>query len=124
MLVPDGRPIKHDSPTRCGSSTVSITPPITTEDRERTQMYAQERAARQPRRRVLDRGLAGLARRPRSRRAAPAGNLKRVVQLLNKTNQLNLRTRRITEKELTAVARGGARDLAAVTVAIASAMSA
>jgi FkbH-like protein len=47
-----------------------------------------------------------------------ASNIKRVVQLLNKTNQLNLRTRRCTEKELTQWLEGGNnRDLVTVTVA-------
>jgi len=38
-------------------------------------------------------------------------DLKRIVQLLNKTNQMNLRTRRTTETELAAWADGGGRRL-------------
>jgi len=92
---------------------------ITSEDRERTQMYVQERT----RRGSLDvasspeEWLASLGVKVRIDRLA-ASNIKRVVQLLNKTNQLNLRTRRCTEKELTQWLEGGKnRDLVAVTVA-------
>jgi len=92
---------------------------MTSEDRERTQMYVQERA----RRGSLDVAsspedwLASLEVRVRVDPLS-AANLKRVVQLLNKTNQLNLRTRRSTEKELQTWLEGGNnRDLAALTVA-------
>jgi FkbH-like protein len=92
---------------------------ITSEDRERTQMYVQERARR---------GSLDVASSPEDWLASlgvkvrvdplSASNIKRIVQLLNKTNQLNLRTRRCTEKELTQWLEGGNnRDLAAVTVA-------
>ncbi len=92
---------------------------ITSEDRERTQMYVQERARR---------GSLDVASSPEEWLASlgvqvrvdplSASNVKRVVQLLNKTNQLNLRTRRCTEKELTQWLESGKnRDLAAVTVA-------
>ena len=36
-----------------------------------------------------------------------ADNLKRIVQLMNKTNQLNMRTRRTSEKELLQWLEGG-----------------
>ena len=92
---------------------------ITSEDRERTQMYVQERARR---------GSLDVASSPEDWLASldvrvridplSAANLKRVVQLLNKTNQLNLRTRRCTEKELTQWLEGGKnRNLIAVSVA-------
>ncbi len=92
---------------------------ITSEDRKRTQMYVQERA----RRGSLDIGsspeewLASLGVHVRVDPLS-ASNIKRVVQLLNKTNQLNLRTRRCTEQELTQWLEGDKnRDLVAVTVA-------
>ncbi len=92
---------------------------ITSEDRERTQMYVHERARR---------GSLDVASSPEEWLAAlgikvrvdplSASNIKRVVQLLNKTNQFNLRTRRCTEKELMQWHEGGkSRDLVAVTVA-------
>ena len=92
---------------------------ITSEDRERSRMYVQERARR---------GSLDVASSPEEWLAAlgitvradplSTSNIKRVVQLLNKTNQLNLRTRRCTEKELTQWLEGGERrDLVAVTVA-------
>jgi FkbH-like protein len=92
---------------------------VTSEDRERTQMYVQERT----RRGSLDvasspeEWLVSLDVRVRIDPLS-ASNIKRVVQLLNKTNQLNLRTRRCTENELTQWLEGGKnRDLVAVTVA-------
>jgi FkbH-like protein len=92
---------------------------VTSEDRGRTRMYVQERA----RRGSLDvasspeEWLASLDVRVRIDPLS-ASNIKRVVQLLNKTNQLNLRTRRCTENELTQWLEGGKnRDLVAVTVA-------
>jgi FkbH-like protein len=92
---------------------------ITSEDRERTQMYVQERARR---------GSLEIASSPEDWLASlgvkvridplSAANIKRVVQLLNKTNQLNLRTRRCTEKELMQWLEGGkSRNLVSLTVA-------
>ncbi|QPF82968.1 HAD-IIIC family phosphatase [Bradyrhizobium genosp. L] len=91
---------------------------ITTEDRERTRMYVQERERRDS---------LTVASSPEDWQAslgvrvhaAPvsASNVKRIVQLMNKTNQLNLRTRRTTEKELFQwLEEGHNRNLAAVTV--------
>ncbi len=91
---------------------------ITSEDRERTRMYVQERSRR---------GSLDVASSPEDWLASlgvkvrvdplSASNIKRVVQLLNKTNQLNLRTRRCTEKELTQwLEAGKSRDLVAATV--------
>ena len=92
---------------------------ITSEDRERNQMYVQERARR---------GSLDVASSPEDWLASldvrvridplSAANLKRVVQLLNKTNQLNLRTRRCTEMELTQWLEGGKnRNLVSLTIA-------
>jgi FkbH-like protein len=92
---------------------------ITSEDRARTRMYVQERARRgslevasSP-----EEWLASLEVRVRVDRLSTS-NLKRIVQLLNKTNQLNLRTRRCTEKELLQWLAGGEnRNLVSVSVA-------
>lgn len=81
---------------------------ITDEDRRRTEMYVVERERRnqQSSFQSLDEWLMSLAIKVD---ATPldSANLKRAAQLLNKTNQLNLRTRRLTESELQAWAEGG-----------------
>jgi FkbH-like protein len=71
------------------------------EDLERTRLYAQERsrATEQASFASVDEWLATLETTVRVE-ALDEANLARVAQLLNKTNQLNLRTRRMTEAEL------------------------
>lgn len=74
---------------------------ITDEDRQRTNMYVvardrQESAANFD---SLEEWLVSLRIRVDGAPLSNA-NVKRAVQLLNKTNQLNLRTRRLTETEL------------------------
>lgn len=76
---------------------------ITAEDRSRTAMYVSER-----KRRDLHKGVQSLDEYLSSLdleitvEALNSANIKRATQLLNKTNQLNLATRRMTEAELTA----------------------
>lgn len=74
---------------------------ISSEDRNRTAMYVAERERREKRRTVasVDDWLLELAMRIEVRPLSQA-ILPRVVQLLNKTNQLNLSTRRLSEAEL------------------------
>ena len=78
-------------------------PAVSKEDLERTSMYASERVPLALGRDVgsIDEWLASLGTWVR---AEPLGaaNLQRATQLLNKTNQLNLTTRRLTEAELQA----------------------
>jgi len=92
-------------------------PSISHEDAERTKMYAQERVRHQMQSQVpsLDEWLDGLGTVVRF---APlnASNLPRTTQLLNKTNQMNLRTRRMSEPELMEWSSAKGRELWSVTV--------
>ena len=76
-------------------------PSVTAEDHARTNMYAEnhQRGALKKSARSLDDWLGDLDTRVQVEELNQA-NLKRTVQLLNKTNQMNLRTRRFTEQEL------------------------
>jgi FkbH-like protein len=92
---------------------------LTNEDRDRSRMYveARERRAVAAVASSLEDWLAMLDVRVRLEPVNEV-NLKRIVQLLNKTNQMNLRTRRMTEKEFSEwVTRDSARAATAVTVA-------
>jgi FkbH-like protein len=77
------------------------TPSISQEDRERTKMYVSERERQISRKKIgsLEDWLKRLATKVEVEELSEA-NLPRVVQLLNKTNQLNISTRRMTEREL------------------------
>jgi FkbH-like protein len=74
---------------------------ITAEDVERNAMYATERERASLRTSVssFDDWLATLNMKVRFERVG-AANVSRAAQLLNKTNQMNLRTRRMSEGEL------------------------
>lgn len=92
---------------------------LTAEDRARTEMYVAERTRRESAASFssADDWLKSLEIEVS---VAPLGreNFKRVVQLINKTNQLNLTTRRLTDAELEAWLDGGElRGLKAITVA-------
>ena len=78
-------------------------PAVSKEDLERTRMYAEERKRDNLQKEVgsIEEWLKSLEIKVRAERLAPA-NLARATQLLNKTNQLNLSTRRLNEAELTA----------------------
>ncbi len=92
---------------------------ITAEDRQRTSMYVVERERKDSQAAFgsLDDWLLSLQIRVEAAPLADA-NLKRSAQLLNKTNQLNLRTRRLTEPELSAWAAGApGRQVVALNVA-------
>jgi FkbH-like protein len=93
-------------------------PKRSAEDAARTEMYASDRKRDELRAQVgsLDEWLAGLGLRVRIQPLTPA-NLARTTQLLNKTNQLNLTTRRMTEPELTEWASGAGHWLWTITVA-------
>jgi FkbH-like protein len=92
-------------------------PAISREDAERTRLYAAERERERIKTDVgsLDDWLAGLDIRVR---VEPLGraNLTRVAQLFNKTNQMNLTTRRLTEQELVAWAEEPGHALWALSV--------
>lgn len=91
---------------------------LTAEDRARVEMYAAERGRREsagsftsPEEwlKSLDIRVGIAPKRPE--------NAKRIVQLLNKTNQMNLSTRRMTEAEIDAWLAADGRDLLSATVA-------
>jgi FkbH-like protein len=94
------------------------TPARTQEDADRTRLYVEERHREQ-----LQKQVGSVAEWLRSLqmkvRVEPlgAGNVVRATQLLNKTNQLNLSTRRLTEAELLEWARGASRSFWTISVA-------
>jgi len=93
------------------------TPTRTAEDAARTEMYVSDRKRDELRTQVssLDEWLLSLGLRVKIERLNPA-NLARTTQLLNKTNQLNLSTRRLTESELTEWAETRGNSLWALSV--------
>ena len=76
-------------------------PFVSDEDRNRTKMYVSERERRDAQERVqsLDQWLETLNLTVTVEQLGQ-GNLERTLQLLNKTNQMNLRTRRLSSAEL------------------------
>ncbi len=86
-------------------------PHISAEDVERNAMYATERERTTLRGQVssIDEWLATLDLVVRFERLVPS-NIARATQLLNKTNQLNLRTRRLSESELLAWSKEDAHE--------------
>ena len=94
------------------------TPSISKEDLERSKMYAAERGREALKKEVgsLDDWLKSLGTKVAF---APldAGNLARTTQLLNKTNQMNLSTRRLGEPELSAWAAAPGHELWTISVA-------
>jgi FkbH-like protein len=75
--------------------------PVSLEDRLRTEMYVTERKRREVRARVcsLEQWLVSLDIRVEAEPLSEA-SLDRATQLFNKTNQMNLTTRRLTREEL------------------------
>ena len=92
-------------------------PAVSREDLERTKMYAEERQRDSLQKQVgsIDEWLKSLEIKVRAEPLAP-GNVVRATQLLNKTNQLNLSTRRLSEAELTAWAAAPGHGLWVVSV--------
>lgn len=90
---------------------------ITKEDAERTALYAAERKRGELQASVgnLDEWLMSLGIKVKVEPLG-ASNLQRTAQLLNKTNQLNLSTRRLTEAELGEWAKHPSRRLWSVSV--------
>ena len=83
---------------------------VSAEDAARGRLYAAERLRRESRAEIqsLDEWIESLALRVEATPLGPS-NRQRVAQLLNKTNQMNLSTRRMTESELVAWAEGRGR---------------
>ena len=103
VLVPDWPP----DPLLYSAALFSLRcfemPSVSQEDLARTSMYLSENK-RQALKKAVDspeEWLAGLGIRVQVEELQPA-NLQRATQLLNKTNQMNLSTRRMSETELTA----------------------
>jgi exopolysaccharide biosynthesis WecB/TagA/CpsF family protein len=92
-------------------------PHLGDEDRARVALYAVERQRKRALTRSAshDEWLESLATRVRFS-TLDAVNLPRAVELLNKTNQFNLRTRRLTASELRAWAGGPDREVWVVHV--------
>ena len=90
---------------------------VSDEDRERAAMYASEHS-RSEAMRAVSSPEEWLATLEVVVGVEPLGegNLTRVAQLLNKTNQMNLRTRRLTEAELVRWAAEGDREVWAFRV--------
>jgi FkbH-like protein len=106
VLVPEWPEDKLHYPSALARLTCFDTLAPSKEDAERTQMYSAERQREQLKREVgsLDDWLKGLNIKVHVEPVA-AANLSRSLQLLNKTNQMNLSTRRLTEPELLAWTR-------------------
>jgi FkbH-like protein len=117
VLVPEWPEDKHLYRSALAGLRCFDTPSISKEDVERTVMYAAERKREQLQANVgsMDEWLKSLDIQVLAEPLGP-GNLPRTTQLLNKTNQLNLSTRRMTEAELTEWAADPSRVLWAVTV--------
>jgi FkbH-like protein len=81
-------------------------PSLSREDADRTRMYLSEAKRREMKKAVgsVEEWLARLSIRVRIERLGD-DNLQRAAQLLNKTNQMNLSTRRMSETELLAWAK-------------------
>ncbi|TAJ10902.1 MAG: HAD-IIIC family phosphatase [Nitrospirae bacterium] len=91
---------------------------ITAEDAQRTRLYAAEGQREDLKRQLgsVEAWLKTLDVRVTVERLQPA-NLQRTTQLLNKTNQMNLTTRRMSEAELSEWAAGANRRLWTIRVA-------
>jgi FkbH-like protein len=87
-------------------------PTVTEEDRRRSSMYVQERQRTELKKRVatIDEWLHTLETKVHVE-TLQESDLSRAVQLLNKTNQMNLATRRMTELELISWAGEAARQV-------------
>lgn len=117
VLVPDWPSDALMYPSALHALRCFDAPAISREDAERTQLYAAERKRETLKHDVgsLDEWLKGLGIRVRVEPLRPA-NVTRVTQLFNKTNQMNLTTRRLTEPELVAWAEQPGHALWALTV--------
>jgi FkbH-like protein len=117
VLVPDWPEDKHLYRSALAALRCFDAPSISKEDAERTALYAAERKREQLQASVgsMDEWLKSLGIVVSAEPLGPS-NLPRTAQLLNKTNQLNLTTRRLTEAELTEWVADPSRALWAVTV--------
>jgi FkbH-like protein len=118
VLVPDW----PDDPTMFPAALAALrcfdAPSLTAEDLDRTQLYAaeQERSVLRSQVESIEDWLRDLGTVVRVEPLG-ASNLTRATQLLNKTNQMNLRTRRLSSGELEAWAEPRGRATWCVSVA-------
>jgi len=117
VLVPEWPEDKLAYPAALAALRCFDSPAVSREDQERGAMYAAEREREAARESVgsLDDWLATLGITVRAERVGPA-SITRTTQLLNKTNQMNLSTRRMTEGEVTQWAGAPGRAMWAITV--------
>jgi FkbH-like protein len=117
VLVPEWPEDKLLYPSAFGRLRCFDTPSLSREDADRTRLYAEERKRDQLQQQVgsMAEWLKSLGMKVKVERLGPS-NLPRATQLLNKTNQLNLSTRRLTENELSAWANASDRAFWTVTV--------
>jgi FkbH-like protein len=117
VLVPDWPEDKFLYPSALYRLRCFDAPALSREDLERTTMYAEERQREALQKQVGSIGewLKSLEIKVRAEPLGP-GNLARAAQLLNKTNQMNLSTRRLTEAELLGWTRQPGRAFFTVTV--------
>ncbi len=117
VFVPEWPEDKLLYPSALHSLRCFDAPAISREDAERTQLYASERKRETLKHDVgsIDEWLKSLGIRVT---VEPLGraNVTRASQLFNKTNQMNLTTRRLTEQELFAWAGDPAHTLLTVSV--------
>jgi FkbH-like protein len=118
VLVPDWPEDKLLYPQALLGLSCFDAPALSEEDRERTRLYAteRERAALRLNAASLEEWLASLNLRVRVDRLDES-SLTRATQLLNKTNQMNLTTRRLSESELLAWARAPGQCVWTIRVA-------
>lgn len=117
VLVPEWPADKTQYPGALASLDCFESARISDEDRKRAAMYATERQRQALKTSVgsVDEWLVSLGTKV-TIEALNDANAKRAVQLLNKTNQLNLRTRRMTEADLASWSAQSSRRLWTFTV--------
>ncbi len=118
LLVPEWPQNPLHYVTTLGALDCFDAPFVSAEDRERTAMYVSERRRQQLQDEApsLETWLSTLELKVRVEELS-AGNLERTTQLLNKTNQMNMRTRRMSSRELAAWAIEPGRQLLVFRVA-------
>jgi FkbH-like protein len=118
VLVPEWPQDKTQYKSTLLSLRYFDSPSISNEDLKRTEMYVSEK-----RRKELEKSVESIDDWLKSLKiivtieALNEANLPRVTQLLNKTNQMNLSTRRMTESELFAWTQQNRHKLWAIRVA-------
>jgi FkbH-like protein len=117
VLVPEWPVDKLQYPRALSALRCFDVPAISQEDAERTRLYVSEQQRTALRQEVgsIEDFLAGLGCWVRAERLGGA-NVTRAAQLLNKTNQMNLSTRRLTDAELEAWAAAPGREFWVLSV--------